>query len=115
MRTADPIGTAYDRLLQSMQTYRSTQLSFFRGIGRSGKRTPSHSQHCSGLLVAVSMLRGYRRINTEEIPRKRYTEAMMSTVQGVDYVNVTQHLYHANLVQAHLHTGGFGPLQGNDQ
>jgi hypothetical protein len=47
MRTADPIGTAYDRLLQSMQTYRSTQLSFFRGIGRSGRRTPSHSQHCS--------------------------------------------------------------------
>ena len=76
MRTADPIGTAYARLLQSMQTYRSTQLSFFRGIGRSGKRTPSHSQHCSGLLVVVSMMRGYRRIKIEEIPRKRYTEAM---------------------------------------
>jgi hypothetical protein len=56
MRTADPIGTAYDRLLQSMQTYRSTQLSFFRGIGRSGRRTPSHSQHCSGSLVVVSMV-----------------------------------------------------------
>jgi len=78
MRTADPIGTAYDRLLQSMQTYRSTQLSFFRGIGRSGRRTPSHSQHCSGSLVVVSMLRGYRRIKIEEIPRKRYKEAMMS-------------------------------------
>ena len=62
--------------LQPMQKYRSTQMPLFRGIARSGKRTPSHSQHCSGLLVVASILPGYRRITIEEIPRKRYTEAM---------------------------------------
>src|SRR6476660_8164516 len=41
--------------LQPMQKYRSTQMPLFRGIARSGKRTPSHSQHCSGLLLGGSM------------------------------------------------------------
>jgi len=62
MRTADPILSAYARLLQPIQTYRSTYTSFFRGITRSGTRAASHSQHCSGSLCVVSMfLRGYRR------------------------------------------------------
>src|SRR5262245_52869213 len=55
-RTADHTFTAYDRLLQSMQIYRSTPSPFFRGTTRSGKRAPSHSQHFSGSLVLISML-----------------------------------------------------------
>ena len=56
MRTADPIFTAYDRPLQFMQIYRSSEVPSFRVTTRSGNRAPLHSQHCSGSLFVISII-----------------------------------------------------------